>query len=341
VAEIDAIVEPLRTALAERPVPRVHWRLVGRTDRTGWLAEHLDELLDRYESGSRVFRPGSAVPSRDNYVLLLRLLREDGVTAVVRQDSGTALVVVRELDGVLVIDRFSLPEVAGDHRPLLGALDEAAADAIVAALARPTIAWTPPVDVAKGTMVSMSRPGLERVDDLIRALSALGTTPPDLVATPSDPWIDRVTLYAPFGEDGLALQVIVELAEAGRMWGNTLADVPLAPDAAALATDAPELAPIGPGLVYAGTPTEQVAFHGWTRAAEVLARIEKMHPGSLSGHTLDLTLELPQASLGFGGALPAPEGLEAIRNLVDERPFRLTATFDDRREKVTVWLRPL
>lgn len=104
---MEAVLAPVYTALADTKPPLLHWRLVGKFDRAGWFARQQSTLIERHEGGSTVYERGEAVPKRGNGPLIDALLDEKDVVAVVRQNSGQALLVLREIDKTLVLDHFA------------------------------------------------------------------------------------------------------------------------------------------------------------------------------------------------------------------------------------------
>lgn len=350
-ARLSEIVAPLVDAIARTDLPRVHWRLAGRTDRPAWLAEKASDLVARHPGGSTVFRPGEPVPDRDNFRLIEALLRLEGVVLVARQDNGTALLVARVLGDAMILDHFSVPRPAARYVGLLEAIDNARVSDIEAALALPEGAqrWAPRRDPTEGAMVEVSREGLARMDDLEIALSAIGERrypKEDETWTEPTALVDRVVMQAPFGAEGLALDVELLLSPEGRTWAATLPDTVLSPDAAELAlsghtpTFAPPDLPGMPSFWLRGTPAGGVAIHGLSWAGELLRRVELEYPNSLRGTARAWELELPQGSIGFAGALPVVPGVESIADILATRPMHATGEVSGAGDRLTIRLRP-
>lgn len=346
--ELGALVAPVAEAIERTPVPRLHWRLVGPTDRPDWLGAHVDDLLARHGGGTTVYQKGQAVPGRDNYVLLRTLLERDDVKLVARQDSGRALLVVRVVKGVMILDHFEYPVVRPELIGLLSAIDNARPQDVTGALGRPSHPWGAVLPPKDGNLVQIDVPVLDRVDRMMVSVSSLGEVPYDPLAeerTGPSPMVDRLAIQAPFGEDGLALRFKAELSTEGGMWAGGLTKQDLGPESLTL-----ELPNAGPGFVAAnerpppfllrGTSTEDLAVHGLTRLGILFEALEKEYPGAVDGTTHDWEVRLPQGSLAYGGAITPPPGAKAIAEQVMERAYELTGEVDVDRKTVTVDLEP-
>jgi hypothetical protein len=345
------LMAPLVAAIDRVDLPRVHWRLAGRTDRPTWLPDHIGDLVARHLGGSTVFRPGEAVPDRGNYRLLERLLKLDDVVVVARQDNGTALLVARVKGDAMILDHFSVATPASRFTGLLEAIDNARVDDVIAGLTLPESGaqWVPGRDPTQGAMVELHRDGLVRMDDLVIAQSTLTERRyPRGDETWEEPQIlvDHATMQAPFGAEGRALDVDLVLSEAGRTWAAALPDARLSPDASELGLPAetaryePPPLPGMPTFWLRGTAAADMAIHGLSWAGELMRRVELEYPGSLDGTARAWKLDLPQGSIGFGGALPAVPGAESIADVLAERPMHATATLEADGTRVHIELRP-
>lgn len=343
-----AVVEPLLAALADTPVPRLHWRVAGRSDRPGWMAQRLTELLPRYTGGATVFRPGQAVPSRHNHALIRRLLDVPGVVAVLRLDGGRKVLVIRELDGAQVLDLLSFPPIAPELMPLLPFIDEHRAQDVVAALARPSTAWTPPLPLSRGNLAFVDRAGLRAVDALVLAVAPLagaGKAPSVLPPASVDPLVDAVTLQADFGTKGKVLRARLQLSEAGRQWAQTLTEAQLGPqlELLGLPFEAPPLAPAVDGDVdlpfYRG-PTDRLVLDGLPRAPAFLRSLEMLHPNSVRGTLTEWDVTLPPGAIAPGGTVPPPLELRDWAERVAAQPYRLRSSLDAARQTLEFELEP-
>lgn len=350
-AEVEravALVEPLREALAQTPIPRVHWRVAGRSDRPGWMIRRLTQLLPRYTGGATIFLPGQAVPSRHNHVLVRRLLGTPGVVAVLRMDGGRSLLVIRELDGAQVLDLLSFPPVAPSLMPLLPFIDEGRADAVAAALAPPIAAWVSPLPLTKGNVVFVDRPGMRAVDALVLSASPLAgrTDPPSTFPESSrSPLVDAVTLQADFGAKGEVLRARLRLSDAGRQWAQTLTDAQLGPqpELLGLPMEAPPLSPTMGAevdLPFYRQATERLVLDGLLRAPAFIRKLEMLHPNSVQGTLTEWDVELPPGAVAPGGTVPPPLELRDWAERLAAERYRLLSSFDPKREHFELELRP-
>lgn len=351
VRRLGEIAAPLLDAVRTLELPRIHWRLAGRTDRATWLADKLPDLVARHVGGSSIYRAGDPIPHRDNYVLLERLREVEGVVAVASQDGGDAILVARVLGDAMILDHFSVPIPATRNAGLLEAVDNARADDLIAALALPEegARWVPGRDPRNGAMVEVDRAGLLRMDELQIALSVLGERAyPREDETWEEPTalVDRVTLQAPHGAEGLALDVELQLSEAGKTWAAALPDVPLSPDASELSLSAqtprfvPPAVPGVPTFWMRDAPAGDVAIHGLHWAGELMRRVELEYPGSLQGSAQAWELTLPQGSVGYGGAVEIALGTESIADVLAARPMHARAVVDPMGGRLKIELRP-
>ncbi|MCB9717365.1 MAG: hypothetical protein H6712_26190 [Myxococcales bacterium] len=341
------LVEPLRETLAATPVPRLHWRVAGRSDRPGWIARRLPELLPRHAGGVTVYLAGQAVPSRHNHVLVRRLLDAPGVSAVLRLDGGRAMLVIRELDGALVLDLFSLPAVDGRLVPLLPFIDEAGAEDLAARLARPAAAWSPPLPLTEGNLVHLDRPALRAVDTLMLGLAPLAGLPDAPRTLPSDavPLVDAVTLQARFGTEGKVLRARLGLSDAGQQWAQSLPAELLAPgvDQLGLPLELPPAPPpavVELPFVIHRSATEWLVLDGISGAAAFMRRLEMQHPGALAG-TLDAwELALPPGAIAPGGTVPPAQPLREWAERIGAERYQLRSSFDPARTTLELVLEP-
>jgi|SRR5690606_34446165 len=333
-------------------VPRVHWRLAGRSDRPGWLVQRLTELLPRYEGGATVFQPGQAVPSRHNHVLVRRLLDVPGTKAVLRLDGGRAVLVIRELDGALVLDLLAFPAVAPRLVPLLPFIDEGRADEVVEALARPSSTWTPPLPLDQGNLVHLDRAGLRAVDSLRLAMAPLAGrrgAPRSLPEPEAPPLVDGVTLQAELGARGKRLRARLRLSQAGQQWAQTLSDAVLGPQLERLNLPL-EPSPPPPtldgelrtalGFVAHGTATERLVLDGLRRVPGLLRTLEMLHPSSVNGRVDAWDVSLPAGAVAPGGTVPPPLELHDWAARVAAEDQRLQASFDATRQHLDLVLAP-
>ncbi|MFO0634806.1 MAG: hypothetical protein U0168_18335 [Nannocystaceae bacterium] len=339
--ELAAALAPLQEALVAVELPWQHWRLVGATDRPGWFAEHVDELVANHQGGTVVFRPGQPLPSRVDPAVRSLLALEHAV-AVLRQDSGRALVLARERDGLLVLDHFAQPQASPERAPLLERIREAQVTALVSRLAPPAQPRETMAAPQQGTMIEIDRPMLEEIDRAVIATSVLleQVAPEPTRATPPA-LFDRVSFQAPFGEQGAVLRIEHALSVEGLAWAQTLSDAALVGnfDGLGLADTSPPPPELPPGLrmVLRGSATERYAVHGVQRLPSLLRTLELAAPGAIGGTLASWRVDWP------GGPIAAPDDapdlFAGLRSLAQRR-YRLSAGFDPARTKLVVDVAP-
>jgi hypothetical protein len=323
-------LDPLRVALADTELPWIHWRLVGASDRPGWFVDHLPDLLEAHSGGSTAYVRGEPLAARVE-PLVRDLLALDHVVAVVRQDSGRAILVARERDGLLVLDHFRQPPMLGRLAPLVGRLEQARSVALVARLAAPVPGPALLGRADQGNFVEIDRAMLEELDRAALAAAPLLGAPFEPAKAKYDAppaLVDRVLVQAPFGEDGRDLLVRARLSADGIAWAGTLGKTALLPniDALGLPDTAPKWTPppdLDLDLVLRGTDTDAIAIHGLSRLPTLLRAIEMAHPGAVGGTLSAWHLELeggdPAPTLGGSALARLREQLAQRRYEVDMR----------------------
>lgn len=174
--EIDAFEAQIAATVA----PPRHWRMVGRAgSKKGWVRNY-PRLLGALRSGSEVFLRRRAVTAGKNQALIEALLKEPGVSAVVRQAGGRALLVVRYLrKGVLVFDYFEHLKDPKVSVGLLNRIDNASIDSYRAALRAPKYPKRWPVRAGAPLGWGWQLQALERLDAAQEVMSYLGQAPYD------------------------------------------------------------------------------------------------------------------------------------------------------------------
>lgn len=328
--KVGALLVPLEDAVKGTPVPRLHWRLVGPTDRPTWFAERTDDLLGRHAGGSTVYRAGQSVPARDNFVLLRRLLEHEHVVAVIRQDTGKAFTVARVVDGMQILDHFALPPLANELAPLRSQIDNAQVDDIVAQLDKPARAYRPLRSPADGNFSELDAIGLDRVDAMLVAASVLAGPPyveADEERQEPERYVERVAVQAPFGQEGRALRVAARLTDDGKLWATAMRDEALGSDLSVLdlSGEMPHFKPAAtpsPPFVLRGTAANRTLVHGLHRMADAMKAVELTAPGAIEGKSKAWSFRIPQ-----GMTLPAE--VRPLAEQVLERSYRVTAEIDD------------
>lgn len=342
--EVARALDPLREALASAELPWIHWRLVGATDRPGWFAAHLPDLLERHIGGSTAYVRGEALPARTE-PLVRDLLALENVVAVVRQDSGRAILVARERDGLLVLDHFAQPPMLARLGPLVKRLEQRRSVALVSLLT-PSVGTQAPMGRPEdGNFVELDRAMLEELDRAAIAASALLGAPyePNAAVYLGQPvLVDRVLLQAPFGVDGQRLVVRARLSTEGIAWAQTLGGAALAPniDALGLSDQSPKYTPPPNSdveLLLRGSETETILVHGLSRMPTLMRAIEEAHPGALGGSLSHWKIELE-------GGDPAPTlvgpSLAKLREQIAAGKYELEMNLADSNTILELDLRP-
>ena len=342
--KLAVTLAPLETALGSIELPWTHWRLVGKTDRPGWFVEHVQTLVANHSGGSQVFVRGEPLPARvdDNVRALVEL---EHVVAVVRQDSGRALVVARERDGMLVLDHFAQPPSEVPRAPLTDRIFAAQVTTLAAALAPPVTSRAPLSSPDDGTLVEFDRAMLEELD---RAAIATSPLLAERFVEPTDTrfvppvLFDRVAFVAPYGHDGKVLRAIQLLSAEGLAWAQTVGNEPLLghTDALRLAGRSPEALELPEGMRFAlrGTEVEAAGLHGLHRLPEFADALERRAPGAMGGEVSAWRLSAP------AGELPPPfdagAAFAGLRMLARAQAYELSSSFDTGRTRLTIEARP-
>ena len=343
---MQAALQPMVDAVAATPPPLVHWRLVGKGDRPGWFADHEAEIVARHEGGSTFYVRGQPVPSRLNFELVRTLLEVEGVAAVVRQDGGRSLLVVRELGSELVLDHFTHVAIQPERSPLLEVLDNAHAARYVALLAKPEATRTLVFGPEDGNLVEIDRRLLEAFDESLLAAAPLGggyELERETREEP-EPFIERVAIQAPFGQQGQVLRLRAELTEAGHDWAVLLPDDLLGPTLDELAIEDATIAfepPAGGAelpFVLRGTSTNAVLVHALHRVRGFLRQVEMSHPNTVQGKASAWELKMPNDDLAGIVGVDAPG--RGLRGAFVERGYVIDVGFDAERRQLEVEARP-
>lgn len=334
-AALEQTLAPLREQLAATTLPRVHWRLFGRSDRPGRFAAHHGELVARHVGGSEVFLRGMPLLDRPGSRTIAGLLAHEGVVAVVRQDSGRALLVVRELGEVLILDHFAhglAPGLEGaalaDWHGLLGHLDDAQLAWFRAALAPPTSGRSLQLDPRRGYLIELDHAALERVDRAALVLASLAGVDYDEAAEQrvvAPLLVDRISLQVPFGSEGERLVARMRLNDEGRRWLAGGAGLELRDALAGLGVVElpPSFVPAQPDMpfVLRGQPLEQLLFASPSAAPGLFDALEASRPGSIAGEVDEFEIHLPSGPLPDGVQLR--EGSDELRERLSLAPHRL------------------
>lgn len=336
---LGELLAPLEAKLATTEIPRVHWRLFGRSDRPGRFVEYHEDLLDRHTGGAEVYSSRSALPPLAGFELVRGLLALEHVVAVVREDGNRALLVVREIGEQLIFDHFAYPDLLGagargvdvELLTMLPRIDDAQLAWYREALGPPAQAREPLFEPRDGYMVEIDRAALERVDaSLIVAARFAGQIYEEARETRVQPplLVDRFAHQVPYGTKGLVLHARARLTDQGRQWLDGAGELSAVEALMGLAhVDVqPEFQPateLGVARLFLlrGRPIDHLLFAGANALPRVLHEIEASAPGSIDGDIDDFTIALPS------GPLPGVEGrpgAEALRERMSIHPHRLT-----------------
>ena len=329
-ATVTSALEPVYAALAEARPPLLHWRLVGKLDRPGWFVRQQTSLLERHDGGSTVFVPGQAVPRRGNGALVRELLEVEDVVAVVRQNSGQALLVVREVGKTMVFDHFAYPAVGADVVPLLPYIDNASARRYRAMLGKPETTRKLRMEPGKGNLVEVDLSYLESIDEVLsEAAPVAGTRPMSSRELPSRR-IEFIAAQAPFGKQGQQLDLRIELSSSGTEWASLLTTTPLGPSLSELELEPIEaFPPTGTKLplLVAGTEFEQVVAYGLEALPALMAEVESRYPGSIQGDARNWSLSMPLSDMV--GVVQPSAPFEGLRSAFAQRDFQVEVSVAD------------
>lgn len=324
---IEAALEPVYEALAAAKPPLVHWRLVGKLDRPGWFVRQQSSLAERHDGGSSIFEKGQAVPKRGNGTLLKALLEEDDVVAVARQNSGLALLVVREIGKTLVLDHFAYPAVAGEFAPVLPYIDNAGLERYRSLLAKPTETRKLRLQPGKGNLVEVDFSHLETLDSAISSGAVLAGMKPAERRTVPDRRIELVTAQAPFGKQGQQLDVRIELTSTGVGWAQLLTSSDLLPGLDSLDLEPVEaLPPVGSGFPFlvAGTPLERDVIYGLEQVPGLMDDVESRYPGAIGGTARAWNFTMPLSDMA--GLVSTSARFKGLRSAFAEREYAVQVT---------------
>jgi hypothetical protein len=338
-AALAELLAPLEGKLATTEIPRVHWRLFGRSDRPGRFVEHHEDLLDRHTGGAEVYVRRSALPPLAGFELIRGLLALDHVVAVVREDGNRALLVVREIGEQLIFDHFAYPDLLGagargvdmELLTMLPRIDDAQLAWYRAALEPPAQTRELLLEPRDGYMVEIDRAALERVDaSLIVAARFAGHDYDEARETRVQPTllIDRFAHQVPYGTEGLVLHARARLTDEGRQWLDGAGELSAVEALMGLThlDVQPEFQPamkVGVAQLFLlrGRPIDHLLFAGVNALPRVLHAIEASAPGSVDGDIDDFTVALPSGPLP--GVVGQP-GAEALRERMSIAPHRLS-----------------
>lgn len=296
---MEEILAPVYAALAETKAPLLHWRLVGKFDRAGWFARQQTTLVERHEGGSTVFERGEAVPKRGNAALIEALLDEEDVVAVVRQNSGQALLVVREIGKTLVLDHFAYFGVGDVLTPLLPYLDNASVERYRTLLAKPSETRQLRLEPGKGNLVEVDVTYLASIDQALRRGADLFDAELEPERELPDRRIEYIAAQAPFGNQGQHLDVRVELTPEGTQWASLLTSTDLMPGLDALDLEPVELPEVESLLPFplAGTPFEASVVYGLEAVPGLMDQVESRYPGAIEGTAKRWSFVMPLSNL--------------------------------------------
>jgi hypothetical protein len=353
---LAALLAPFQAKLETTEVPRRHWRLFGRTDRKGRFVARHEDLLGRHLGGSEVYLAKTPLPPLPGTKLIAGLLALDHVVAVVRQDGGRALLVVREIDDQLVLDHFAYPDWLGagargvdiELLALLPHLDDAQ-------LARYREALEPPkqrrellFEPHAGYMVELDHAALERVDrGMLVAAAFAGQRYDEAEETRELPplLVDRFAHQVPYGTEGKVLHVRARLSDQGRQWLAAPGEVAAFEALGGLGEleRTPEFRPaiaggVGELFLLRGREVEQLLFAGASALPQVLLAVETAAAGSVEGELDDFEVALPSGPLP--GGFDSRAGVEALRERLSVTPHRLTVELVEGGRVVELELKP-
>lgn len=334
--------DELAAHLSGAPMPWIHVRMAGRTDRPGWFSRHASELVPRHPGPSDVFLRGQKLDGNLELAFVEHALAEPDVVAVVRQDLGQAFLVVREVGDALVLDHFTYPLLPASRRGLVRLWEQVNPEAIRNALARPERGLVYDHDPRTASVAVLDVPGLLALDRQVAAAGALDGRARSFRAPLDDrptPLADRAVVYAPFGTEGMEVRARLSLSETGRVWAQTLPEGPASPTLTELGMP-PVLVtpPADAPFVFVGRCAESWWAHGPKAVGPYLAALERAHPGAVGGtfDALEVTVTAPLPPSWKA----CDDGTRRLLERFEAHGYRLDATFDPPREHLDVTLRP-
>ena len=317
--------EKMTAELADFTPVRRHWRVAGPLGRTGRFEYILEFEGAKLSIGGDAYTTSGRKPDPLVNPLVHHLMGLPDVVAVVRYDTGRALLVARELEQLLVLDYFehtAPPEIWNGRWDELDAsrpdaLDELLAlpelDAIERApIGGPAVTWRVAAGVALDTQAQAARALQSPVYDLEAEIYDPGPIPFAEI---------RASSVAPDEAGGQpTLQIRALLSPEGHAWLDPVVAGGLAGAINPLLEDASD---------YTFTPAPRpptYAFRGqaWERGIVVGARRFPLLLGAL----FDADANAVKGSLGAGAEIrlpqgPLPEGKQgALETLAGLAPLR-------------------
>lgn len=330
-ADVAEMVTDLRGKIADVSLPKRHWRLFGTADRPDRIAVRFPDVVGMYEGGSELFVPGQEPGGGRSDELVAALLAEPEVVAVIRQDGGTAMLVVRSHRGQLVLDHFAYDRLSDRYGRLVSELDRAHIDWHRARLelgsggGRPEFHFSP----SDGSFMGVYGEPLAQVDAMVEAAARMqglrydrsqeiSKRPPVLV--------DRVEISLPGSADGGSFEAWVHLTAEGVEVVDAATEDQLSVQFGDLAFDdqQPIFEPDEPlDFVGRGQPVERTLLDGIHGFFSVLETVERAQPGAVVGNLDELTVNFPSGPLP--GELETRPGLQSLRELLSKQRHVLTA----------------
>jgi len=339
-AAVEAALEPVYAALGTTQPPIVHWRLVGKTDRPRWFARQQAMLAERHDGGSTIYLEGQAVPSRGNGPLLKALLESEDVVAVARQNSGQAILVVREIGKTLVLDHFQYAAVGKSYAPLLPYFDNASVGRYRAMLAKPSETRKLRFEPGKGNVVEVDVTHLAAVDAAIRGGASLSGVRPESARELPERRVELIAAQAPFGQQGQRLDVRVELTSTGAQWASLLTSDDLMPGLDGLSLEPVELSDPDTTLPYvlAGTAFERSVVYGLEQVPAFMTEIDTRFPGAIKGTANAWEFVMPPSDLE--GLIAPGTAFKGLRSAFAERQYTVELTTADEGQVLLSTIQP-
>ncbi|TPV96919.1 MAG: hypothetical protein B7733_02300 [Myxococcales bacterium FL481] len=331
VTQVGRELSRMEAAMGAMTLPLTHWRLMGRTDRAGQFDARVSTLVSHHGGGSTVMRRGAPVSSRLNHELVVALFEQPAVQAVIRQDSGRSLVVVREIGDVLIYDHFAYPPVSSSMLTLLPELDNRNVETYRGGLEPPAATLELALSPTRGPVLYFDHDGLERVDAALAVGWRFTGRRDDVVRGRDGPpvWFDRVTVLGLTGRGLLRAQATLNAA--GRAWAQSVPREAVMPSLTGWQTSArsPARPPARhrPSFLLRGTGVEHAVFAGIHGLPTLVAEVEMTAPNSVTGTNDDLALALPVGPLPAG--LGTRVGLEALREQLHPKAHTLRVKLGD------------
>jgi hypothetical protein len=325
---------------AERP--RLHWRVVGSLGRTGRFPVSASEHLEWLDYPGRVSTPEKLATGDEQDPLVRALLAVPDVTAVIRQGRGHAVLVVREIGDIQVLDYFENLASSKRWGTDWGVLDRDMLGArLESMLALPgtentmlsQLEQTPGkphewLSTAHG-LVHLDHGRLDDYDRLLLAAREVDGEHYDETLetrTRDELLMDELTLA--WNDQSTRGRVRLTL-EGQAWWGNPVDGEFIVQHAAARLEEPtrPEFKPaMEHDFVLRGQPLELGVFDALRGFPRIIDAAFNVDANGVSGDAANFRVELPEGRVA--GEIQTAPGLVALQSYLSTRPHAMSVKVD-------------